>query len=128
MTVSADFFRRMRSARWLVAVAAVLGWQPAHAADCQPGQKPAAIAGDVPGAISYDVFVAAHPLAPRRLARFVAAQQVVMLRSGTVVCQVKDDGVTDPTAVLVRIPHGSMSYWVKRWNLVPAGNAGAGEL
>lgn len=127
MAVSVDLFRRVRSAQWLIALAAVFPLQAAHGASCQPGQKRVAIAGDVPGAISYDIFVAAHPLVPGRLARFVAAQQVVMLHSGTVVCQVNDDGVTDPTAVLVRIPHGSMSYWVKRGNLAPVA-AGAGAL
>lgn len=126
MTVSADFFRRIRSAQWLVALVTVLQLQAAHGASCQPGQKTVAIAGDVPGAISYDVFVAARPVVPKQLARFIAAQQVVMLRSGTVVCQVDDDGVTDPTAVLVHVPGGSMSYWVRRWNLAPIAADGAG--
>lgn len=119
MVVSADLFCRIRSALCFIALATVLPLQAAHAESCQPGQKTVAVAGDVPGAISYDVFVAARPLVPKRLARFVAAEQVVMLRSGTIVCEVNDDGVTDPTAVLVRIPRGSMSYWVKRWDLAP---------
>lgn len=119
MTVSLSWLCRIRSAQCALAVAGVLALQAAHAADCG-SDKPMAISGDVPAAISYDVFVAARPVDPRQLARFVAAQQVKMLRNGTVVCEIADDGVTDPNDVLIRVPHGAMNYWVKRWNLKPA--------
>ena len=119
MAFPAGLLARARTAQWLIALAAALPLQAAHAARCQPGQTPVVIAGDVPGAISYDLFVTARPLVPNRLARLVAAQQVVMLHSGTVVCEVNDDGVADPTAVLVHLPRGSMSYWVKRWDIAP---------
>jgi len=116
MPISTYFSRRARPALWLAAVAGALALPPAHAADCRPGQR-VAIAGDVPGAISYDVFVAARPIVAARLARLVAAGQVKMLHGGTRVCEVADDGVADPSAVLVRMPHGAMNYWVKRWDV-----------
>lgn len=128
MTDSARGAFRARLARRLLAAAGAFALLPAaHAADCG-ADRAVAIVGDVPGAISYDIFVAAHPVAAERLARLVAAQQVKMLHDGTVVCEVADDGVTDPAAVLVRLPHGTMNYWVKRWNVTPERAESAGKL
>jgi hypothetical protein len=127
MAISAVFSCRLRSAKLLLALTSALALPAAHAADCQP-ERAVAIAGDVPAAISYDVFVGARPVVARRLARLIAAQQVKMLREGTVVCEIADDGVSDPSAVLVRLPHGTMNYWVKRWDVEPVSGADAARL
>ena len=77
------------------------------------------IAGDVPAAISYDVFSATHPVRASRIADLVRAGQVKMLRDGTRACVVADDGVADPSAVLLRVPTEQVNYWVKRWDVSP---------
>ena len=127
MTISITRFCRIRSARFLLAVAGTLALHAAHAADCGP-DRTVVISGDVPGAISYDVFVTVRPVVAGRLARLIAAQQVKMLHDGTIACEVSDDGVADPSAVLVRVPHGSMNYWVKRWDVKPVSGDAAGTL
>jgi hypothetical protein len=79
------------------------------------------VAGDVPGAISYDIYRHMQPLTPTTLARLTKAQQVWMIPDGTLSCTIDDDGVAAPSAVLIQGPGGQMNYWVRRRNLRPAG-------
>jgi hypothetical protein len=70
------------------------------------------IRGDAPAAISYDVYSQLYPLSAKRLALFEAAGTVKRLPEGLDVCEIADDGVADPSAVLVRGPHDKMAWWV----------------
>ena len=78
------------------------------------------IVGDTPGAISFDVYRQLHPVTAQHLALFVDSGQVKLLRDGLPVCTVRDDGVDDPSAVLVRAPSDKMSFWVNASNLAGA--------
>ncbi|WP_125474290.1 hypothetical protein [Caballeronia humi] len=82
-------------------------------------QNSVKVAGDVPAAISYDVFSAIHPIVASRIASLMPTQQVKMLHDGTRACIVADDGVADPSAVLLRIPTEPVNYWVRRWDISP---------
>ncbi len=90
----------------------------AHAQPCPHG-APVRVVGDVPAAISYDVFSHLYPLNADVLARMTAAQQVTMIPDGTVVCTITDDGVPNPGAVLVAGPGGRMNYWVSNASVKP---------
>ena len=94
---------------------------------CSPGvawscslQQSVQVIGDVPAAISYDVYMHLYPLDARKLANFVMAGQVRLLPNGTQTCVVADDGVADPSAALVAGPDGKMAYWVPAARLRPA--------
>ncbi|MEM5389875.1 hypothetical protein VSR68_41120 [Paraburkholderia phymatum] len=78
------------------------------------------IRGDTPGAISYDVYSQLRPLTARRLALFQEAGTVKRLPDGLDVCEIADDGVADPTAVLVHVPRGKMAWWVSAANVEDA--------
>ncbi|CAG9201838.1 conserved exported hypothetical protein [Paraburkholderia sabiae] len=75
------------------------------------------IRGDTPGAISYDVYRQLRPLDVHRLALFQDAGTVKRLPDGLDVCEIADDGVSDPSAVLVRVPQGKMAWWVSAANV-----------
>ncbi len=62
------------------------------------------IRGDVPAAISFDVYRQLRPLNAQRIALFQSAGEVKHLPDGLAVCEVADDGVDDPSAVLVALP------------------------
>lgn len=70
------------------------------------------IRGDVPAAISFDVYRQLRPLNAQRVALFQAAGEVKRLPDGLAVCEIADDGVDDPSAVLVKVPHGTNTWWV----------------
>lgn len=78
------------------------------------------IRGDTPGAISYDVYSQLRPITARRLALFQEAGTVKHLRDGLDVCEIADDGVADPSAVLVHVPQGKMAWWVSSANVEEA--------
>ncbi|WP_322060484.1 hypothetical protein [Paraburkholderia sp. J63] len=90
----------------------------AQAHGCSQG-APVSIEGDVPGAISYDIYSHLYPLTPVKLARFASAQQVKMIPDGTTTCTITDDGVDDPDAVLINGPRGQMNYWVSGGHVKP---------
>lgn len=90
----------------------------AHAQSCPHG-SPVRVTGDIPAAISYDMFARLYPLKTDVLARMTAAQQVTMIQDGTVLCTIDDDGVPDPDAVLVAGPQGRMNYWLSRASVQP---------
>ncbi|WP_144148868.1 hypothetical protein [Paraburkholderia sp. BCC1884] len=75
------------------------------------------IRGDVPAAISFDVYRQLRPLNAQRVALFQAAGEVKRLPDGLAVCEIADDGVDDPSAVLVRAPEGSNAWWVSAANV-----------
>jgi hypothetical protein len=75
------------------------------------------IRGDTPGAISYDVYSQLHPIDAHRLALFQDAGTVKHLPDGLDVCAISDDGVADPSAVLVHVPQGQMAWWVSAANV-----------
>jgi hypothetical protein len=77
----------------------------AQAQSCPHG-SPVRVTGDVPAAISYDMFTRLYPIKADVLARMAAAQQVTMIHDGTVLCTIDDDGVPSPDAVLVAGPQG----------------------
>ncbi len=92
---------------------AIVPWlHGAYAANCPKGTQVVHVIGDVPGAISYDIFSHLHPMIVGNLARLNHAQQVKLLPDNTLACEVLDDGVDDPRAVLLSIPNGPMNYWV----------------
>ncbi|QGZ65641.1 hypothetical protein [Paraburkholderia acidisoli] len=95
-----------------------VGVTSAHAQSCPHG-APVRVTGDVPAAISYDVFSHLYPLKADVLARMTAAQQVTMIPNGTVVCTITDDGVPNPGAVLVAGPQGRMNYWLSSASVQP---------
>jgi hypothetical protein len=86
----------------------------ALAADPVPCGKADAlrIRGDVPAAISFDVYRQLRPLNAQRIALFQAAGEVKHLPDGLAVCEIADDGVDDPSAVLVQLPQGKNAWWV----------------
>lgn len=110
----------------VAAVVATLGClaasHAAFAASSSPCGKGGAlqIRGDTPGAISYDVYSQLRPLTARRLALFQEAGTVKRLPDGFDVCEIADDGVADPTAVLVHAPRGKMAWWVSAANVEDA--------
>jgi hypothetical protein len=110
----------------VVALAAASGFLTitnASAADgaplkCRTGD-PLRIRGDAPAAISYDVYSQLYPLSAKRLALFEAAGTVKRLPDGLDVCEIADDGVADPSAVLVRGPRDQMAWWVSAGHVGP---------
>ena len=120
-----DHGRRAVAAAGLVLAA--LAGANAHAAgkgapsrpDCG-NERAMKIVGDTPGAISFDVYRQLHPVTAQHLALFVDSGQVKLLRDGLPVCTVRDDGVDDPSPVLVRAPSDKMSFWVNASNLAGA--------
>lgn len=78
------------------------------------------IRGDVPAAISFDVYRQLRPLSAQRVALLLAAGEVKRLPDGLSVCQIADDGVDDPSAVLVQLPHGKNTWWVSAANVQAA--------
>jgi hypothetical protein len=70
------------------------------------------IRGDAPAAISYDVYSQLHPLSAKRRALFQEAGTVKRLPDGLDVREIADDGVADPSAVLVCGPRDKMAWWV----------------
>ena len=103
-------------------VAALAGLAANHAAlaaTASPCGKDDAlqIRGDTPGAISYDIYSQLRPLTAHRLALFQDAGTVRRLPDGLDVCEIADDGVADPSAVLVHEPHGKMAWWVSAANV-----------
>ncbi|MDR6390974.1 hypothetical protein AB3X82_18945 [Paraburkholderia phenoliruptrix] len=75
------------------------------------------IRGDVPAAISFDVYRQLRPLNAQRIALFQSAGEVKHLPDGLAVCEVADDGVDDPSAVLVELPQGKNAWWVSAANV-----------
>ena len=96
--------------------AAVLAAEPAHCGKAGALQ----IRGDVPAAISFDVYRQLRPLSAQRVALFEAAGEVKRLPDGLAVCEIADDGVDDPSAVLVRLPQGKNAWWVSSANVQAA--------
>jgi hypothetical protein len=78
------------------------------------------IRGDVPAAISFDVYRQLRPLTAQRIALFQAAGEVAHLPDGLRVCQIADDGVDDPSAVLIQLPQGKNAWWVNAANVQAA--------
>ena len=78
------------------------------------------IRGDVPAAISFDVYRQLRPLTAQRIALFQAAGEIKHLPDGLSVCQIADDGVDDPSAVLVQLPQGKNAWWVSSANVQAA--------
>jgi hypothetical protein len=78
------------------------------------------IRGDVPAAISFDVYRQLRPLSAQRVALFQSAGEVKRLPDGLAVCEVADDGVDDPSAVLVQLPQGKNAWWVSSANVQTA--------
>lgn len=105
-------FSKGRNTRRLIALMVIAPWlHGVYAAQCAPNEK-VHITGDVPGAISYDIFSHLYPLNVERLARLAEAGQVKLLPDRTVVCVLPDDGVLDPSALHISMPNGQMNYWV----------------
>jgi hypothetical protein len=96
--------------------AAALAADPIHCAKADTLQ----IRGDVPAAISFDVYRQLRPLNAQRVALFQAAGEVKHLPDGLPVCKVADDGVDDPSAVLVQLPQGKNAWWVNAANVQAA--------
>ncbi len=110
-------FFRVRNTRRLIVLMMIAPWlHSVYAAQCAPNEK-VHIKGDVPGAISYDIFSHLYPLNVQRLARLTEAGQVKLLPNNTLVCVLPDDGVLDPSALLVGLPDGQMNYWVAGSNV-----------
>jgi hypothetical protein len=78
------------------------------------------IRGDVPAAVSFDVYRQLRPLSAQRVALFQSAGEVKRLPDGLAVCEVADDGVDDPSAVLVQLPQGKNAWWVSSANVQAA--------
>ncbi|MFM0067313.1 hypothetical protein [Paraburkholderia aspalathi] len=96
--------------------AAALAAEPVHCGSADSLQ----IRGDVPAAISFDVYRQLRPLNAQRVALFQAAGEVKRLPDGLTVCEVADDGVDDPSAVLVHVPQGKNAWWVSAANVQAA--------
>ncbi|SIT37282.1 hypothetical protein BN2475_110016 [Paraburkholderia ribeironis] len=47
-------------------------------------------------------------------------RRLAYLPDGLPVCQIADDGVDDPSAVLVQLPHGKNTWWVSAANVQAA--------
>jgi hypothetical protein len=56
----------------------------------------------------------------QRVALFQSAGEVKHLPDGLVVCQIVDDGVDDPSAILVQLPEGKNAWWVSSANVQAA--------
>jgi hypothetical protein len=106
--------RHMKRSLLITALAMVC--QAASAQTCTTGSA-VRIVGDIPAAISYDVYEQLQPITPERLALFTQSRQVVMLPDGTRACRVKDDGVAGSQAALVHVPGNTMSLWVPQARL-----------
>jgi hypothetical protein len=78
------------------------------------------IRGDVPAAISFDVYRQLRPLSAQRVALFQSAGEVKRMPDGLAVCEIADDGVDDPSAVLVQLPQGKNAWWVSSANVQEA--------
>lgn len=81
------------------------------------------IRGDVPAAISFDVYQQLRSMQPsnaQRIALFQSAGEVKRLPDGLAVCEIADDGVNDPSAVLVHLPQGKNAWWVSAANVQAA--------
>jgi hypothetical protein len=100
----------------LFASAAVLAAEPARCGSADSLR----IRGDVPAAISFDVYRQLRPLNAQRVALFQAAGEVKRLPDGLAVCEVADDGVDDPSAVLIHVPQGKNAWWVSAANVQAA--------
>jgi hypothetical protein len=96
--------------------AAVLAAEPARCGSAES----LLIRGDVPAAISFDVYRQLRPLNAQRVALFQAAGEVKHLPDGLPVCEIADDGVDDPSAVLVHVPQGKNAWWVSAANVQAA--------
>ncbi|HZZ09598.1 MAG TPA: hypothetical protein VFE79_02805 [Paraburkholderia sp.] len=90
--------------------------EPVHCANANA----LTIRGDVPAAISFDVYRQLRPLSAQRVALFQSAGEVKRLPDGLAVCEVADDGVDDPSAVLVLLPQGKNTWWVSAANVQSA--------
>lgn len=101
----------------LFAGTAALAAEPARCGNADALQ----IRGDVPAAISFDVYRQLRaqllPLNAQRVALVQAAGEVKRLPDGLAVCEIADDGVDDPSAVLVRLPRGKNAWWVSAANV-----------
>ncbi|MFM0039627.1 hypothetical protein PQQ53_09990 [Paraburkholderia strydomiana] len=100
----------------LAGSAAALAAEPIHCGKADALQ----IRGDVPAAISFDVYRQLRPLSAQRIALFQAAGEVKHLPDGLPVCEIADDGVDDPSAVLVQLPQGKNAWWVSAANVEAA--------
>jgi len=96
--------------------AAVFAGEPVHCGQADTLK----IRGDVPAAISFDVYRQLRPLSAQRVALFQSAGEVKRLPDGLAVCEVADDGVDDPSAVLVQLPQGRNAWWVSSANVQAA--------
>ena len=96
--------------------ASVFAAEPLHCGKADALQ----IRGDVPAAISFDVYRQLRPLNAQRIALFQSAGEVKHLPDGLAVCEVADDGVDDPSAVLVELPQGKSAWWVSAANVQQA--------
>jgi hypothetical protein len=124
------FFRRITmNASRLMAVALTFGGLLAGTAAfaAEPARCGSAdqlqIRGDVPAAVSFDVFQQLRSMQPsnaQRIALFQSAGEVKRLPDGLTVCEVADDGVDDPSAVLVQLPQGKNTWWVSAANVQEA--------
>lgn len=106
----------------VLSVACAVGAAPVLAAESSHCGKADAlqIRGDVPAAISFDVYRQLRPLNAQRIALFQSAGEVKHLPDGLTVCEVADDGVDDPSAVLVALPQGKNAWWVSAANVQDA--------
>lgn len=95
---------------------AVFAAEPVHCGEADALR----IRGDVPAAISFDVYRQLRPLSAQRIALFQSAGEVKRLPDGLTVCEVADDGVDDPSAVLVQLPQGKNAWWVNAANVQAA--------
>jgi hypothetical protein len=95
---------------------AVLAAEPVHCGQADTLK----IRGDVPAAVSFDVYRQLRPLSAQRVALFQSAGEVKRLPDGLAVCEVADDGVDDPSAVLVQLPQGRNAWWVSSANVQAA--------
>nr|WKF60937.1 hypothetical protein HUO10_005459 [Paraburkholderia busanensis] len=111
-----------RIAAAALTVCCLFGSAAALAAEAMPCGKADAlhIRGDVPAAISFDVYRQLRPLSAQRVALFQEAGEVKHLPDGLAVCEVADDGVDDPSAVLIHVPHGKNAWWVSAANVQAA--------
>jgi hypothetical protein len=100
----------------LFASAAALAVEPARCGSADALQ----IRGDVPAAISFDVYRQLRPMTAQRVALFQAAGEVKRLPDGLAVCEIADDGVDDPSAVLVQVPQGKNAWWGSAANVQAA--------
>jgi len=96
--------------------AAALAAEPARCGSAGSLQ----IRGDVPAAVSFDVYRQLQPSNAQRIALFQAAGEVKRLPDGLAVCEIADDGVDDPSAVLVHVPQGKNAWWVSAANVQAA--------